>query len=82
MAGNPQIACVVAGCRSDTDCPSDKACINTKCIDPCTKNNPCIKPAECTVYNHRTDCACPPGYIGSVETSCKKSMYLLYSIKY
>uniref|UniRef100_A0A2S2QFK9 Neurogenic locus notch 2 n=1 Tax=Sipha flava TaxID=143950 RepID=A0A2S2QFK9_9HEMI len=72
MVGNPQIACVVAGCRSDTDCPIDKACINTKCIDPCTKNNPCIKPAECTVYNHRTDCACPPGYIGSVETSCKK----------
>jgi len=75
MAGNPQIACVVAGCRSDSDCPSDKACINTKCIDPCTRNNPCVKPAECTVYNHRTDCACPPGYIGNAGTTCKQSAY-------
>lgn len=82
MAGNPQIACVVAGCRADTDCPSNKACINMKCIDPCTRNNPCIKPSECTVYNHRTDCACPPGYIGNIGTSCKKSKTYFLSTLY
>lgn len=72
MSGNPEIACVLVGCRSSSDCPSDRACINAECANPCAAANPCQAPAECKVYNHQTDCSCPPGFVGDLGRGCAK----------
>lgn len=62
--GNPNVACTPIGCRSNSDCPLDKYCINSKCVTPCTADA-CKKPAECRVHLHEEYCVCPPGYISS-----------------
>ncbi|BES97160.1 PTI [Nesidiocoris tenuis] len=72
MTGNPQVGCVHVQCEANSDCPSNKACVNTKCISPCEEHNPCSSPAECTVFNHFADCSCPPGYIGNNVGGCKE----------
>ncbi|PNF22176.1 hypothetical protein B7P43_G05064 [Cryptotermes secundus] len=71
LSGNPKVACVFLGCRSDSECPTKQACINSQCINPCDDRNPCITPAECHVYNHRPTCACPPGYVEDTPLTCK-----------
>lgn len=72
FVGNPKISCAVVGCRSDSDCPTNRACINERCENPCAESNPCDETAECKVYNHEPVCACPPGYVGNTKTGCKK----------
>lgn len=69
-SGNPSIGCVPIGCRADSDCPSDRLCINAQCIEPCTSNT-CEQPAECRVHLHELHCVCPPGY-QSTEKGCTK----------
>jgi len=44
------------GCRSSSECPSNLACFNGKCGDPCQVNNPCRKNEECQVKDHTTNC--------------------------
>lgn len=68
--GNPSIGCTPIGCRANSDCPTDKSCINSKCVNPCTATT-CDEPAECRVHLHEAHCVCPPGY-RSTETNCEK----------
>lgn len=60
-AGDPSVGCSPVGCRADSDCPSDRACENAKCVEPCT-SSPCSAPAECRVVEHEAHCVCPPGH--------------------
>ena len=69
--GNPHIRCYVVGCRSNNDCPNDRACINAQCISPCLYDNVCAPRAECRVQNHFAVCRCPPGYIGNPYVGCR-----------
>lgn len=71
-SGNPKIACILLGCRSDTDCPFDKACINQKCENPCEKTAVCAVNEICQVYRHRAECSCPPGWVGDFERGCSR----------
>lgn len=71
LVGNPQVACSLVTCKSDSDCPSDRSCINKKCVNPCAQSKECVEPAICVPLNHKADCACPPGYLGSVATGCE-----------
>ena len=59
---------VPVGCQSDDECPFDKACHNTACVDPCN----CGINAICQVINHKPLCYCPPGYSGNPEIECQK----------
>lgn len=70
LMGNPNIACVLVGCRSHSDCPGGRACINNKCEVPCETANPCDTPAECKVYNHIMECVCPPGTVSDGKMGC------------
>lgn len=73
LEGNPQISCILVGCRSDSECPTTKACINNRCESPCEGNNQCDPTAECVVYNHEINCVCPPGFVGDAQNkACKK----------
>lgn len=56
-------------CTIHSDCPSDHACINSKCQDPCPGS--CGAFAKCSVQNHIPICICIDGYIGDPFTSCK-----------
>ncbi|KAG8227100.1 hypothetical protein J437_LFUL007437 [Ladona fulva] len=70
--GNPYTACHVVGCRSNGDCPSDRACIDSQCVSPCIHANPCAPTAlDCIVRHHMAVCRCPPGHIGNPYVACR-----------
>lgn len=65
-----------SGCRPEctisADCSRDKACVNTKCIDPCP--GVCGFKALCQVINHSPVCSCPPPLLGDPFTLCKEQL--------
>ena len=54
-------------CVSNEECPSDKACQNQRCVNPCGS---CGLNAECRVINHQPSCQCFAGYTGSPASTC------------
>lgn len=55
-------------CISNSECPSNLACINQKCKDPCP--GLCGDNAECRVVSHTPVCVCITGYTGDPFTKC------------
>lgn len=55
-------------CTSSSECPSELACVNQKCQDPCP--GVCGHLAECKVRNHVPLCSCQIGYTGDPFTRC------------
>lgn len=54
---------------SHSECPSNKACVNQKCVDPCI-GGVCGVGARCEVFNHNPICSCSPGETGNPFESC------------
>lgn len=65
--GNPYEGCRPE-CVLNSDCPSDKACTQNKCRDPCPGT--CGQNAECQVINHIPSCSCRNSYTGNPYTYC------------
>lgn len=63
----------VTGCHPEcvlsSDCPGDKACIQSKCRDPCSQNV-CGSKAVCKTINHSPLCSCPSPLIGNPFEEC------------
>lgn len=57
-------------CTADTQCPSDRACLNGRCIDPCN----CGPNSECRVWDHKPVCSCLAGFDGSPEIDCSRGI--------
>lgn len=57
-------------CSVSSDCSSNKACENERCIDPCPGT--CGHDARCNVVNHSPICSCPPNYSGDPFVRCYK----------
>ncbi|XP_066901573.1 neurogenic locus notch homolog protein 1-like, partial [Halyomorpha halys] len=55
-------------CVSNGECPSNLACINQKCKDPCP--NTCGTNADCRVISHTPQCLCSNGYTGDPFVHC------------
>ena len=55
-------------CVINSECPSNLACINEKCRDPCP--GACGINAVCSVHNHVPICTCLDGYEGDALSSC------------
>lgn len=55
-------------CTINSECPSNKACIQNKCIDPCPGS--CGFNAKCTIFNHLPICSCFDGYTGDPFDNC------------
>lgn len=55
-------------CTSNSECPSNLACINQKCKDPCI--NVCGINAQCKTISHTPMCFCENGYTGNAFASC------------
>lgn len=78
IGGRPSCSCIEnyigqpPNCRPECvinpDCPSNRACINNKCQDPCPDS--CGTNAECTVISHTASCTCPPKYTGNAFIQC------------
>lgn len=58
-------------CNSDTDCPTEKACINLHCINPCSLRGACGENALCRAIVHKPRCSCPQCYVGLPQRACK-----------
>ncbi|XP_066901548.1 neurogenic locus notch homolog protein 1-like, partial [Halyomorpha halys] len=60
------------GCRPEcvvsSECASNKACVNQKCIDPCPGT--CGQNAQCQVINHSPICSCRSGFTGDPFSRC------------
>lgn len=65
--GNPYEGCRPE-CVVNTDCPSNRACVNNKCADPCPGT--CGSNAECQVVSHVPLCTCITGYTGDPFRYC------------
>lgn len=65
--GNPYEGCRVE-CILNSDCSSNRACVNSKCRDPCPGT--CGHNAMCQVINHLPNCECLYGYTGDPYTLC------------
>lgn len=76
--------CVVkVGCENDGECPSQLACINAQCKNPCAEGRPCGINAECRVLDtlpvRTMICECLPGYRGNAAVECRlrKSAFII-----
>jgi hypothetical protein len=58
-------------CIQSSECPTDKACIQQRCVDPCI-SQPCGLGASCKVRNHSPICTCPPNYVGDPFVRCEE----------
>lgn len=67
--GDPYSGCRPE-CIQNTDCPTDKTCLNTRCVDPCA--GLCAVDAVCRVLRHQPDCRCPEGYTGNPLVQCRQ----------
>lgn len=66
--GNPYEGCRPE-CSTNADCSLDKACLRSKCVNPCS--GICAQNALCEVVNHIPVCSCPNGYTGDPFTNCR-----------
>lgn len=67
--GDPYLGCRPE-CVQNSDCYWDKACVNYKCVDPCS--GACGLNAECKVVHHSPTCFCIAGYTGNPISACRK----------
>lgn len=65
--GNPYEGCRPE-CMVNSDCPSNRACINRRCQDPCPGT--CGQNSNCQVVNHLPNCECLRGYVGDPYRLC------------
>ena len=56
-------------CTQSSDCSSDRACINQKCVDPCPGS--CSLNSDCRVVNHTPACRCKADYTGNGFSNCE-----------
>jgi hypothetical protein len=79
--GNPYTYCykveleALPECKFDSDCPSQTACIDESCLNPCNKLKPCAHNARCKVLDSvpvRTMvCECEEGVLDTYG-ECRK----------
>jgi hypothetical protein len=62
----------VSICLRDTGCPSNLACRNFQCVDPCI-NAGCSSDVPCYVEEHKPICKfCPQGFLPDAKYGCLK----------
>lgn len=63
-------------CVNNAECPSNLACINLHCKDPCPGT--CGQNAECRVVSHTPMCVCLQGYEGDPFNQCHIKQMVQY----
>lgn len=67
--GDPYSACRPE-CLMNSECATDKTCLNNKCVNPCSGT--CGQNALCEVVNHIPICTCPQGMTGNAFLICER----------
>lgn len=66
-------------CRTDSECPSQLACINSRCENPCSLNDICSIDQECRVLDtlplRTVMCQCPPDTFTDSNGRCRAIVY-------
>ena len=62
---------IAAGCKSDFECPDDRACIKRECQDPCLFET-CGANAYCKAKAHRAICLCLENHKGDPYRQCTR----------
>lgn len=70
--GDPYVGCRPE-CVQNSDCAWDLACVNNKCVNPCS--GACGINAECKVVHHTPSCFCLSEYTGNPLTACRKIIH-------
>ena len=78
LQGNPLVACIEAGCSSNSDCATTEKCdfvpgsgfTRKECQPLCQPVNSCVQGAECSARDHREVCTCRYPLIGDGRVSC------------
>lgn len=85
--GNPFIECTIPRlppapqpeCREDAECPSQLACINARCQNPCSLGHMCTPDQQCRVLDtlplRTIMCTCPPDSFTDASGRCKAIEY-------
>lgn len=85
--GDPQTGCQPE-CTINSDCSNDMACINMKCVNPCTLGTLCGANAECICSYHTPTCTCKQHYFGNAfircypERKCTEELELLFKTNF
>lgn len=66
--GDPYTSCQPE-CLTNSECPLTKACMNTKCVNPCVGACSSVN-AECYVVSHKAMCSCKQGFTGDPFDRC------------
>ena len=69
---------ILAGCKSDDECPLTEACFDRECRDPCLFQE-CGENAVCTARLHQAFCQCKEGYRGNPYDRCRQYECLIDS---
>lgn len=75
--GNPYEGCRPE-CSINTDCEPSKACIQSKCRDPCPGT--CGQNAVCQVINHIPSCSCLPRFTGDPFQFCREDLQGIFPV--
>lgn len=71
-------------CTIDAECPSNAACLNEQCKDPC--QGACGLNALCVTVNHKPMCSCQQGFTGDASKICTQiiisCMYIFFLYSY
>lgn len=67
--GDPQTGCRQE-CSTNSDCPSDTACLEYKCVNPCSLGTVCGVNAHCKCAYHTPTCECNDNYFGNPFIRC------------
>ncbi|PNF25788.1 hypothetical protein B7P43_G12126 [Cryptotermes secundus] len=73
--GDAKVECVQLECADSNDCTPSKACIDSRCVDPCSLPNVCGQNAHCLPLNHVGVCSCYSGYTGNPQLGCVTVQY-------
>lgn len=70
-----RVPSITPECTIDSDCPSQHACVNQRCQNPCTLSVLCSPDQEChvqdTVPYKTIMCQCRPDTVATIDGRCK-----------
>lgn len=67
-------------CLVNSECGSNRACVNQKCVDPCIGT--CGRDAQCKIIHHSPICSCANGFTGDPFIYCFAAPSTFCRIKY
>jgi len=69
------VECLNIECSNNNDCTSGKACVNSKCVNPCSVPKVCGDNTDCSIQNDAAMCNCKAGYTGDPHLGCTSILY-------